>query len=590
MNGDSKVVPFECTPKYLFRCAQQKLEGKQYTSALEFLYRAIAIDPKNRECRMCIAAILSTLGYVERSSSIIMDMIAEGDVPMEAYRKLFSNYACIGNPPLCSRALERYWEKIPDERAAEDIQFDNASRKIPSEMVMWEYGKRKRSIFRVSRMAWAAMNEGRFEIAARLYRRAMYMYPKSGNMSADYAMAMMKLNRRNDLEIAISHLISRSIKTDYHLASYVKAMMLTGRREMAGITMLLYGEDFWYRPYCYNCVIALEAYGEKIAARTCAQRMVTRFPFSRHWLHLLAVTRKHCGDADGDVAKVWKQILRIDPEDGIARFYWDAAQAGKLGDYTLEYHYQVPLEEYDRRKERIDESFSQTPEAIQAIWASDADFRTCIRWAFQTSECQMHKKAIRVLDWVDCEVSNQELRLIMCNARLTTKIRRRAAGILQRRGEDIRKYLVIRGKIPETEFYSAREIISQLSARDRQVVYCAYDAVAKDYREDELLKMAKLWKKYRKTQHYRGDWLTHFNETAIALAYAYCCLRSRRGIPNPAVRMEKIIRHIGGNRRLAMFYTKRLLVCLEIRDNYLNPPEQGQFPEIAGKIKEIGNR
>lgn len=590
MDGDSKVISFECNPKQLLRYARQRLEKKQYVSALEFLYRAIVIDPKNRECRMCTAGILSTIGYVEQSSRIIMDMIAEGDVPLDAYRKLFSNYTCIDNAPLCCRALERYLEKKTDQRAITDFQFDYSSRRIPSESAIWEYRKRKRPAFRVARMARTAMNEGRFEIAARLYRRAMYMYPKSGNLCADYAMAMLKLDRLGDLKIATRHLLDRRVRTDYHLASCVKALHFTGKHEFALVMVLLYGDTFWRRRDCYHGISALGTCEEPKMARANAQKMVKRVPWNRRYLHLLAVARKHCGDADSDLTELWKRILFIDPEDSIARFYFETAQAEKLKDYTLEYQYQVPREEYDRRKCRVDESFHQTPEEIQALWASDADFRDCIRWAFQTSDSQMRKKAIRVLEWVDGEVSTQELRLIMCDARLEMKFRRRAAGILQRRGEDIRKYLVIRGKIPESELYSAREIIAQLSAPDRQLIYRAYDGVAKAYREDDILKMARLWKEYRKIQCHRGDKLTQLNEAAIALAYAYCCVQKRRAISNPAVCMEKLIKRLRGNRRLAMFYSRRLLVCLKIRDNYLNPPEQGKFPELTGKIKEIGNR
>ena len=87
-------------------------------------------------------------------------------------------------------------------------------------------------------------------------------------------------------------------------------------------------------------------------AAECARLALQEAPFDRQLLHIRATALYRTGAPDEQVGRFWQRILRIDPEDEVARFYWTPARAARSPN-APEYAYQVPRSEHERRQEWI---------------------------------------------------------------------------------------------------------------------------------------------------------------------------------------------------------------------------------------------
>ena len=88
-------------------------------------------------------------------------------------------------------------------------------------------------------------------------------------------------------------------------------------------------------------------------AAECARLTLQEAPFDRRLLHIRATALHRTGAADDQVGRFWRRILRIDPDDEVARFYLAACERGELGRNEPEYAYQLPYKEHERRQEWI---------------------------------------------------------------------------------------------------------------------------------------------------------------------------------------------------------------------------------------------
>ena len=112
----------------------------------------------------------------------------------------------------------------------------------------------------------------------------------------------------------------------------------------------------------------LEMYAEASDAVKAALRET---PLDKGLLHLRAVLLHRTGAPDSQAEPFWLRILRVDPEDSVARFYHEAAHRGALGEVGCELTYEVPGDEFRRRMLAIADSLGRGLEYAVERWRTD---------------------------------------------------------------------------------------------------------------------------------------------------------------------------------------------------------------------------
>ena len=496
------------------------------------------------------------MGCHSQSLRLLLDMLAEGDGPAECYYGLALNQLGMNDVPGARRMLGLYTRREPDGAHLEEVRRLAAELDYYSEMNRSASRKLRRAARRADH-GCEAMRSGDAESACRLFEQSLQMASEQYEMRALYAMALFM---NGDAEAA--RLQAERASSGYPpsvralcVSAQVYALLGDGRTARSLIDRA--AEE---RPEGQELRLMIYAMGElKMHDRVAefARLALQETPFDRDLLHIRAVALAHTGTPDRQLERFWARILRIDPDDSIARFYQEAAHRGALSEYTLEYGYQVPREEFRNRFSELVSQLGMGFEHVSALWQQEADFRQLVEWAVRAEDGRLSRAAVTALTAIDSTESRSVLRELLFTADVPMDLKLHATLALRLQGKAPDAMLPGTPGIAGEFMPDAEAMLSRLGVGERQLVRYTAEVMEDEYGISAMLPLTLLWSAYRQTRGTRVDPLRCIAGASAALAYNYLL------VYGPKPRIDEVCRAFRCPRRQMIYYARRIAGCLE---------------------------
>lgn len=557
MKYNPKVVPFNRSAAYVHHRALKNLRDNNPVDALELMRHAVEHSPENQEYRLDLAEIYCEMGCHEQSNRILLDMIAGKNAPAECYYGLALNQFGRRETESARRALSLY------RRYASQEEFDRQDvLGFSYELDLYEEAgrgsNRKASrAARIAQRACDAMKGGELEAACRLFRRSLALISGQPAVRALYAMALQlggdeagalrEARQASESGASSARALCLSAQV-YNMCAQPQVAQKLVRQAIA-----LKPEEVKLR----LLVFVLCELGMYAEADEAIRRALRETPYARELLHLRAVTLHKLGASDAQVEPFWLRILRIDPQDSIARYYHELALSGRLGDIEPELVYQVPGEEFRRRLKLIEEELREGVESAAQRWREDREFRQTLIWAAGTQEEACGEVAVMVMASAADEEAESVLREILYRTDTPMKVKHLALNCLYWRGADISRMIppdVIPrdGMLPEPD-----ALLMDLPVGERQLIRLAGDRLEVQFNVRAFSALAMLWRTYRQGCVQGCDPLVDMAEAAAALAWNYCL---KHGLKISVQRLSSLFEC--GTRKM-IFYSRHMAAVLD---------------------------
>lgn len=288
----------------------------------------------------------------------------------------------------------------------------------------------------------------------------------------------------------------------------------------------------------------------------CARLALQETPFDRKILHIRATALFRLGRPDAEAERFWLRILRIDPDDDVARFYQEAAARGELKNSPPEYVYQVPEAEFRRRFQWLAARVSADLSEVQREWSEDETFRRMIRWAADSEDERLRRIALTVMAAMDGEEARSAVRQMLFGSELRPEMKLHIAAILKLRGVEMRTVLP-GAETAEGVMASAEPLMEEMMVGERQLIRYAGEVLEDDYDLSAMPSLAMIWMVYRKMRGTNADPIMNTETGAAALVYVYLTRCKRQ------VALTQLAKRFGCSARKLAYYASRILETLE---------------------------
>ena len=556
MSKNPKLVSFERSGAYMHHRAMLNRRENNIVDALELMRRAVEESPDNREYRLDLAELYCEMGCHDQSSRLLLDMLAEDDGPSECYYGLALNQLGMNDITGARRLLGLYRRRDPNGAHSDEVS------QLAAELDMVDGMNRpaSRRLHRASRVAdraCEAMKADDPEKACRLFEQSLAMASEQFEMRALYAMALMM---RGDRDAAREQAQRASGCYPPSVRALCVSAQVFALLDEPDRAQALVERAMAEHPQGPELRLMIYAMGEMhMDARVAeyARLALQETPFDRDLIHMRAVALKRTGAPDARLERFWARILRIDPEDSIAAFYQEAAHRGVLDEYTFDYSYQVPAEEFKRRLSALVGELGQGYERVSGLWKRDPAFRQLVKWAIGAEDAPLSRAAMTALTTIDTAESRSVLRELLFSASLPIDLKLHASLALRLQGTSPDAILPAAAGLDEGMLPDADAMLSRLTVGERQLVRYADEILEYDYGVSARLQLILMWSAYRQLRGTRADPLRCTDTAAAALAYNYLLVRG--GQPD----IGEIARSFRCDSRMMVYYARRIAGCIE---------------------------
>lgn len=536
MKNNPKLVSFNNSSAYVHHRAMINRRGNNAVVAVELMRQAVEVAPDNQEYRLDLAELYCEMGCHAQSNRLLLDMLAQSNPPSECYYGLALNQMGMNDLSGARKSLMKY--RIEDPNGPHVFEVNRLFAELDIYDAMNRPASRKlHRAISIGDKACRAVQSGLLTRGRRLFEKSLSLWENHNEIRALYALTLLQLGEfdlaRQEAERA-SNDLPISVR-----AFCVSAQIFSKLGEENRARNLLEGiiqqrpEGIEARLLIYT-LCELKMYGQ---ALECARIALQGMPFDRELLHIRAVACHFLGFDAREVAKLWLRILRIDPDDSIAKYYYRIASEGRLGEIHPEYLYQVPAEERERRYHCVTELIEVGLDVVKDHWNRDDAFRDMIRWCATSENIGFKKVALTVLSAVEGSAADSELRTLMFGAGLQTELKLHTAAMLHIRGSGIKELFPSVKNVENLVFSGDESILSGLPVGERQLVRHAAETLKELQGFSARQELALMWTLYRRVRPLRMEPLTRSEAAAAALAYVYLLNRQIRIKPQTLVRI-----------------------------------------------------
>lgn len=556
MNHNPKLVSFDRSAAYVHHRALKNLRDNNPVDALELMRQAVEHSPGNREYLLDLAEMYCEMGCHEQSNRILLDMLASPDAPAECYYGLALNQFGRNEFESARQALMLYQRHAGNGEYLEDagglhaeIDFIDAMKR-PLDRKLGRAAQ-------VANRACDALKEDDPRKACRLFERSFRLHADQPEMRALYAMALRMLG---DEQEAIAQARWSISGPEPGVRALCVAAQVFYNCGLTAEAHQLARRAIELRPMGTELRLMIFALGEMdmpVEAADALRFALREAPHDKMLLHMRAVALHRAGTPDEQVAPFWLRILRIDPEDSVARYFHEAAVQGKLKEIEPSYIYDVPGDEYRRRLMEIADTLGKGMEQSIERWREDVAFRAILKWAVGTGDENCGRAAMMVIASVGDEQSESDLRELLYRGDVPLSVKMHALLFLRLRGADVEKFIppgmnVQDGLLPEPEL-----ILKEMPACERQLVRFAGEILEVYYGVRAVSALAVLWHAYKCGCEQDNDPLLSTQEAAAALAWNYLLQHGMRAS------VKELARQFECRERRMIFYARRMAAVLE---------------------------
>lgn len=556
MKYNPKVVSFDRSAAYVHHRAMKNMRNNNPVDALELMRSAVEHSPDNREYWLDLAEMYCEMGCHEQSNRILLDMIAQRYAPAECYYGLALNQFGRNEMESAKQALVLY------RRYAKNGEYLEAADGLRAEIDYYEAmrrpldRKRGRAVQLVNRACDALKADEPLK-ACRLFEESFARFPDQPEMRALYAMAL-RLAGDEEAALALAESLvdaeNASIRT---LCVAGQVIFQCGQREKGQESVMRAMAQKPFGPELRLLIFALSEMALHAEAAEAAKRALREEPHDKQLLHMRAVALHFSGVEDALTADFWLRILRIDPEDSVAAFYYAAASEGRLSEVQPCYVYEVLGDEYRRRLKEIMDQLNQGMEKCIERWTADAAFRQMLIWAVRTGEESCGRAAVMVIAAAGDECSESILRELFYSGDVPVSVKIHAMVFLRLRGADVDKLMPPGMNAQDGMLPKAETLLAELPVYERQLVRFAAEIVEQEYGLCASSALALMWRVYRASGVLNEELLACTQEAAAALAWNYLL---DHGVK---LSVDRLAAQFGCRRRRMVFYARQMAAALE---------------------------
>lgn len=378
-----KILPFEQDTDFFLRRGAKDLDKNDLLAAVQSYRKAYAGDPADLDSCLALSELLSRMMRFEESNRLLLVDISMNEPDPESYFGLAHNYFGMHEFRLAQENLETYLRLEPDGYyaydAAEflDVLCDEEALlqaagappgETPATLTAAAYARRAaaRGDLALARslltapladaphalsarglLAGFCLRAGDAERALELSREVLAVSPGDVAARCVELGALSASGRQQALDAGLDALAARLPEDEDALDALSQLQLSCGRYEEAGRTL---------------------------------QRLVQLTPYDAQRVHRYACCRFRLGDADGARA-CYRRLLSIDPDDTVARYYFNACgrRDGAARHWTAEYR--VPPAEAFRRFRRLNALFEEPAAEFLRKWKENRGLRSLFVWA-----------------------------------------------------------------------------------------------------------------------------------------------------------------------------------------------------------------
>lgn len=557
MKHNPKLVNFDRSAAYVHHRALKNMRDNNPVDALELMRHAVEHSPQNREYKLDLAEMYCEMGYHEQSNRILLDMIAQGDAPAECYYGLALNHFGRNEWESARRALMLY------RRYAADGEYIDDAGDLGAEMDYYDsmrrpLNRKKGRAAQIAARACEALKADAPAKACRLFERSLAMDGDQKDMRALYALALLTSGREEAALEQARQAVSGSDCGIRALCISGQVLWNSGLKEQGCALMRRALER---RPEGVELRLLIFALGEVGMHREAAdqiKRALWETPYDKALLHMRAVALYRAGYSEDQVKSFWLRILRIDPEDSIAGYYYAAASEGRLKEADPTYGYEVPADEYRRRLMILAECLDDGIEASVARWESDSEFRRLAVWALSTGDEGCGRAAVMLIASAADAQSESILREALLRNDIPLSVKLHAMLYLRCRGVDLDEFMPEGVTLQEGILPDPEELLRDMPAAERQMVRFASEIIEEEFGVRAHSALALMWQAYQNACAEDNDPLICTQEAAAALAWNYLLGNQ---IP---VTVERLAALFGCRPRRMVFYARRMAAMLEM--------------------------
>ena len=551
MKQNPKVVSFDRSPAYVHHRAMVNRRENNAVDALELLRHAVERSPENREYRLDLAELYCEMGCHEQSNRLLLDMLAQDDAPAECYYGLALNQLGMNDLEGAQQSLRMYRHAAPDGVHAPEV------RRLSDELDAFDALNRpaSRKVYRAMRVAdraCEALRGGDLAGARRMFERSLSLSPEQYEMRALYAMTRLLEGDSDDALEEASRAAEGFPPSARALCIASQVFWSLERKEDA---RKLLRRAIELRPDGADQHLLLYSLSEAqmdAEAAECARLALQEAPFDRRLLHIRATALHRTGAADDQVGRFWRRILRIDPDDEVARFYLAACERGELGRNEPEYAYQLPYKEHERRQEWISGLANGGLAGVRAEWAENPEFRRAVRWAATSDDGPLSRMAVLIIAALDDDEARSAIRLMLFDREVDPELRVHVTALMRLRGVDMAKVFPVDAGAAQSMMPDADALMAGMTVGERQLLRYANDVLEQDYDISALPVLALTWAIYRQRRGGNAEPLVQSDTVSAALVYRYLTTHGRHA------RIGRVAKRFGCSVRRLKYYVNRI--------------------------------
>ena len=556
MRDNHKVVSMERSAAYLHHRAMLNRRDNHIIDALELMRRAVEASPDNSEYRLDLAELYCEMGCHEQSSRLLLDMLSESGAPSECYYGLALNQLGMNDLTGARQSLSMYRRSDPEGAHSEDVSQLAMELDLYGSMNRPDSRRLYRAM-RVANRACDAMKADDPEKACRLFRRTLEIASEQFEMRALYAMALVMAGQPDDARREADRASKGYPPSARALCVCAQVYAMLGDLAQGMRLMEAAEREHPAGPELRLMLYAAGEMGLNERAAEYARLALQETPFDRELLHTRAVALQRAGADIETVKRCWERILRIDPEDSIAAFYLTAAEEGTLEQYTLDYAYVVPAEEYLRRLGVLKTHLNQGFEHIRECWEGDVSFRRLVRWAMSAEDVRLGRASMTVLTTLETPEALSVLREAMFAPETPRSLKLHAAVLMKLQGRELSDVLPEPVAASGDVLVDTESLLGALPVGERQLVRYADEVLEREYDIAALPTLTLMWIGYRRLRGTRGDPLKRVEAASAALAINYLMSAGEK----PEIRA--LSRAFGCTSRQLTFCASRMAGCFE---------------------------
>ena len=556
MKYNPKVVPFDRSAAYVHHRALKNMRDNNPVDALELMRHAVEHSPDNQEYLLDLAEMYCEMGLHEQSNRILLDLLAKRNAPAECYYGLALNQFGRNELESARQALSLY------ESCASEGEYLEDAGGLRAEMDFYEAMRRpvNRKIGRaehISNRACDALKADDAERACRLFARSLAMRPNQPEMRALYAMALRLCGDEDEALRQAKICAGDPNESVRALCVAAQVYWLCERREEArtlarrAIAQHPMGVELRLMIFALS---ELEMYAEASDAVKAALRET---PLDKSLLHLRAVLLHRTGAPDSQSEAFWLRILRVDPEDSVARFYLEAAGRGALKAVGCELTYEVPGDEFRRRMICIADCLSKGLDYAVERWKTDREFRSLLIWAAGNGEESCGRAAVMIIASAGDAESESTLRELFYRGDVPMSVKLHALVFLRMRGARLNRILPPGMNARDGMLAEPEELLKELPVGERQLIRLAADVLEAELGVRAISPLAVLWCAYRDGVERENDPLVCTQEAAAALAWNYLLRHGRK------ISVDRLSKMFLCKARRMVFYARHMAAVLD---------------------------